>query len=207
MGRHRSLGFAGGARGVEDRGVVTGIDLDIGHRGAGGAHILESVDTGRRLTTMADRNHPEPGQAIEDGRHALGPLLIGDEHGGARVAQPVLELVGGPPGVQRHRHRADGGDGGEARHPLGVVAHADGHAVTALHAVVLDQQMTGGVDLRDHVGEGQALVLVHEVHVVGGSRTHGVEEHAKRRRGAVEDRHGLAADRLVVHRERRHRPR
>ena len=39
-----------------------------------------------------------------------------------------------------HRDGTDRGDGGEADHPLGVVAHADGDAIAGLHAVAIDEQ-------------------------------------------------------------------
>ena len=81
---------------------------------------------------------------------------------------------GGPPGVHRHRDRADREDGGEGDDPLRVVAHGDAHAVPGLDAVVVHQRVAQGVGLFHHLGEGPLLVLVDDERLVEPPR--GVEE-------------------------------
>ncbi len=161
VGRDRALGMAGGARRVEDGGVVVGVD---GPPPAWPSRAPGRPRGDRPPAGAVRRTAPRPCgcRAVEGALGSLGPLLVGDEHLGARVLEAVDHLVGGPPRVERDGDRADR-DGGHVRgDPLGVVAHADGDPVALGHAVALDEQGTDGVGLRHDVGEGEPLVLVDE---------------------------------------------
>ncbi len=191
VGGHRALGVPGRAGGVEDRGVVVGLDGDLGQRGRRVEHLLEPVHA-RQVLGQA---HPDDRQAetLPHGGEALGPLLVGEGDLGPAVLEAVLQLVGGPPGVEGHGHRPDGGDGLEGHDPLGVVAHGDGDPVAVAHAVAVVEQRTHGPDLGPHVGEREALVLVDEVVQVAVAAGQ-LEEEAQCRRGVGEDLVGPAVD-------------
>jgi hypothetical protein len=176
---------AGRARRVEDGGIVVGADLDGRHGRAGRDDVLEPLGARRQ---WARRPHHDGADAerVERAFGPLGPFLVGDEHAGARVLQAVGELVDGPPGVERHGDGPDRGDRGERRDPFGVVAHADGDAVTLLHVVPVDQRIGDGVDLGHDVVERQPLVLVDEEDPVA-ARAGQVEQGAQRRQGVLVD--------------------
>ena len=140
VGRHRALRAAGGARRVEDGGVVVRADVDLGQRRA---RLAPRPPSGRRRRRHLAEPHADGAHAPTRRRRrgsALDPLGVGDQHGGRGVAEGEVELVLGPPGVERHEHRADRQDGAGGHHPLGVVAHADGDAVAGPHPVALDQR-------------------------------------------------------------------
>ena len=125
----RALRIAGRARGVEDRGVVFGVDATSGSvaSGALGAHRLVERDRpARQAPSPACHDHwrssaarrGAPRAARRARRRAISTEL-------ARVRQPVLELCAGPPGVERHDDRADRRGRPERDRPLGIVAHRD----------------------------------------------------------------------------------
>ena len=72
-------------------------------------------------------------------------VRVGDEDRELRVVDRVVELLLGPPGVERHRDRADREDGGEGDDPFGVVAHRDAHSVALLDAEVVHERVAEGV--------------------------------------------------------------
>ena len=55
MGRHRALGVAGRARGVEDGGVGIGVDVDVGHRCPRYEDVVEVVASGREARPRGGR--------------------------------------------------------------------------------------------------------------------------------------------------------
>ncbi len=199
VGELGALREAGGARGVEDGGVVVGVDGGVGQGGRGGGtvhHVGPAHGVGRQGAVGAhgdDVQRATGAHVVEHLLEALEALVVGDEHLGAAVGEAVLHLGGGPPGIHAHHGRADRHGCPVGRDPLGIVAHGDGHAVALDHAVGVAQQMGQrpyvGVDL----GIGVVLVLVHHVRLVAVERGHLPQHpHAGRCRG--EGLHGDAPD-------------
>ena len=191
-----ALGVAGGARGVEDGGRVIGLDVDGRHRHvAGGSHQIGQVaHAGSQRLAGPHRQHLQAGQ-VAAGRHAVQPLLVGDQHLGAAVLQAVGHLVGLPVGVHRHRHCADGGGGIEGQHPLGVVAHRDRHPIAGPHAAVMHQHMADARRGRPGLGEAEVFVQVGDAGQVAGGA---VEQRPQRGWRVGEGAQPAAVDHLLA---------
>ncbi len=223
MGADRTFGSAGGARRVEDGGVVVGIDRDLGQGDVVGRrahHLLERDDvhglhpnpieeaahrrpaaTGVGIVLLARHDHRlesgEFGQVVGDTELAL---LVHEGHLGARVGQPVGELVAGPPGVEGYGHGADGDCCPESHDPVGEVAHGDTDPVARSDAEAVHELMSQGGDGAEVLFERDPLVLVDEevlVAVEGRQLEHGPET----RRGPFPRAGGDAADHRLLHLE------
>ena len=117
VGRHRALRAAGGARRVEDRGVVV---RRRRRRRASARRGRARPPSGRRRRAPRRRGTDE-----DPARRAAPPTARARSTRstsaistvGAAVLEGVVELVLGPPRVERHRDGADRRDGGEARSP------------------------------------------------------------------------------------------
>ncbi len=174
---HRALRPAGRARRVHDRGVVLGLDLDVGQRRGGkapdvGEHVLDRGLAHVRL-------------------QAFQAFVIRDQHAGAGVGQPVRQLVSRPPCVQRHDDRADAARRPERHRPLRQVAHGDGDAVALLHA---KRHQVRGERVHDlvYLRVGVAAVLVDDERVRAVHRAQ-LPDRADRRRRVLEDLEHLSA--------------
>ena len=138
VGGHRALGVAGGARRVEDGGVVVGVDRHA--RGsAPGTTTSSQRSTPRRARRRRRRRTPMVGMP----RRAAASRVRSTRSTSATstlapgVLEPVVQLVGRPPGVHRHHDGADRQGAEVGDDPLGVVAHGDGDPVALRHAVAL----------------------------------------------------------------------
>ena len=164
------------------------------HRADAGPPSGRRRPAARRAPARRSTRHPRRA-AVAWPRSARSMSAI--EHGGSAVLERVVELVGRPPRVERHGDGADRGDGRERDHPLGVVPHADGHAVTRRDPVAVDEEGGEGVDVGHHLGEAPPLVLVHEEGVVAACAGAG-EDLAEARWRVLErlHRHAPHLDRL-----------
>ena len=130
----------------------------------------DAFDTDGRLKQEAHLSLNKLGHAMHDldaefvarGARSVVALLVADEHARTAVAQREVHLVGGPPAVQRYRYEAARHDAGERHHPLGIVAHRDGDAVTASEAELAHEKIGASVGTGERRREVVALVLVHE---------------------------------------------
>ena len=66
-------------------------------------------------------------------RYPLMSFVIDDQDLRTRIAQAVIELAAGPPGVERNDDRADRDTGKERDGPLGQIAHRQRNAVALSH--------------------------------------------------------------------------
>jgi hypothetical protein len=170
VGGHGALREPGGAGRVEDRDVVVGVDVDLGHRGALDEQVVEPNGT----VVVAGPDRDERGIDRVDRLDARQALLVADDDRAAGVVRRVLDLIGDPPGVERHSDRAHRGDGDERRDPLGVVAHRDADAIALRHAQFVHERMADLAGLAQHVGHRPPFVLEDDV-VVGSGCCHRVE--------------------------------
>ena len=141
MRAERALRLAGGAAGVEDRGLVLRVQRGIGQRARGQArpilrdadHLFQPLCTVQRGGDAADEYAAQTRQLRAERGDPLPPLVIGDQHGGARILQAIGQFLARPPGVERHGDGAGHGDGEEGDDPFGQVAHRQRDAVALLH--------------------------------------------------------------------------
>ena len=136
MGQHRTLGVPGGARGVEDAGVVVGVDghgwrcRQIDRRGQGVGPMdgiiaqIGSVGPGGH-----DVERSVGPQHVEVRRQPLEPFAVAQQDLRCRIGQPELHLGAGPPGVHPDHGRAEAHRGPVADNPLRQVAHGQCHPV------------------------------------------------------------------------------
>ena len=154
------LGGAGGAGGVEDRRAVVRTDLAVRQlRGAGDlGHVPRA---GGQLSGGTGHEHGE----VEGGQHigeALEALVVREQHARSGIAQPELELTGGPPGVERYDDGACAGCGEEGDRPFRVVAHRDGDSVPRADPVLLDERVREPGHTAEVLGVAQAVGAEHE---------------------------------------------
>jgi hypothetical protein len=76
----------------------------------------------------------QPRQFRTMGNDALPPVGIGDQDMCAAIRQSEGQFVALPPGVERHRDRAENRGGEQGHRPFGQVAHGNRHAVPLAHA-------------------------------------------------------------------------
>ena len=200
VGPDRTLGLPGGPRGVEDGGVVVRFD---GHVGQGGVTGPGHGELGQGDHRQRYRSRPLHGGSdggppapvlvvllaahhdgaesrglVEVGEHPPPALLVGEEEGCSRVTEPVGQLGPGPPGVEGHDDGAHRDRRPEGDHPLGQVAHGDGHPVALGDPEPVDEGVGQGGHRREVLGERDPLVLVDQevlVPVEGGQLEHGPE--------------------------------
>ena len=219
MRAHRALGPAGGARRVEDGGVVLRVDGDVGRRGGlvhgaqrqgerplgdrcGTARRLPDLEGSRRLgpVLVGHDERAEVGQAAQEGPEALGPLGVDEGHLGAGVLEAVAQLLAAPPRIERHHDGAGERGRPEGHDPLGQVAHDDGDAVALGDAErrlqAVRQRAGDAVVLR----EGGPLVLVDQEDGVAVAERH-VEDGPERGRRVLPGPGGHAADVELLHLE------
>ena len=157
----RTLGLAGSAGGVHDHDQVVGSHLDLrqARTRSLGLQCLPFVDTvgSRALGTHDYRLHPD---CLEAWRNIIQPLLVADHQASTGIREAVFQLLRLPPAIQGHNHGTDRHDGGIGHHPLGVVAHGDGHPVALVDTEFRHQQMTQGIDFGKKALEGPLLFLV-----------------------------------------------
>jgi hypothetical protein len=145
VGRHRSLGAAGGARGVEDDRRVLLVDGRVDEGGGGLLReLVEAVQLpglgrfGEVLGRGVDQEDVlEVGRRVERAGDALEALAVGHEDPGTGVLQPVLDLVGLPPAVEADEDGPTGDRRPEGEAPLGVVLRQDGDPVPVAQAVAV----------------------------------------------------------------------
>jgi hypothetical protein len=184
MCRDSALRMTGRARGVEDRDVVVGVDLDLRHGDSVPQQVIESRGTGGRVRRRSNHDHLSTdgtGSGLID---ADQTLLVGEHYLGARIVECVDDLVGHPPGVERHSDRADRGDGDEGGDPLGIVAHRDRHPVALGDTEIVHQGVTDLSSHGQHLRHRPTLVLVDDEVVVTNCRQ--LEQGSDVRRGTGE---------------------
>ena len=88
MGAHRALGTPGGARRVEDGGVVLRIDGDVGRRG-----VLVHLSERERERPLGDGSSAVG--RLGDGERGLrcGAVLVGDDQCAEVVRPPRKDLI------------------------------------------------------------------------------------------------------------------
>ncbi len=205
-----ALGPARGPGGVEDGGVVVGINGDVRKRQVRKGlpavdppdHRLESAHAARRLDPFGqagDVDALQVRQPLQVGGDALQPFVVDDGDPGPGVGQAVLELRPGPPAVQGRDDRPRQDARVEGHRPLRQVAHDDRHPVALAHAVGL--QLAGQGDGGPGEGLiGRPVVLVDQK--LPRAEGPGVQEDvAQGRRGVPPDPLGHAADHLLLHLE------
>ena len=81
MRRDRALRVAGGARRVQDRGVVVGVDVDLGQRRSPAHdHVLPVIDAGRTRRPVRTATMIAMPRSLARRRGPLDPLGVGDQH-------------------------------------------------------------------------------------------------------------------------------
>ncbi len=171
VGAERTLRATGRAGRVEDGDRVVGIeprDGVVGERVAAHEIIERRVGVGA-VGTHPDELHTLGASVLDDPRE---PVVVEQRDLGAGVVERVGELRAGPPRVERDDDGTEHRAGPEADDELGQVAHGDGDAVAALHAERGAQLLGEREGAGAHVGEGQAFVVVDEVHEVGVGGAH-----------------------------------
>ena len=203
VGEHRPLRRPRGARRVHEGDHVVG--GRFGHPLLDGAGVLCSmlaaeleeivprrqplVLVGRQSARLDvdDRLQRRAGRRV--GEHLVDLLLVfGEVHGGAGVAEQVLDLGGGVRRVETDGDATDRHRGDVEDHPLGPVLGVDRHAVAGLHAEG-EEGVSGVDDVVPDVVPGVLLpdpeVLLTHRHLVRGAASPIPSE-----RG---DRHGPAS--------------
>ena len=220
VGADGTLGTAGGARGVEDGGVVLGVDGQIGRRGRfvdrpqrqGERPFGHEPRPGGRLgdgqrrvglgaVLVGDDDGAEVGQPGQDGADPFRPLRVDEDHLGARVLQAVTQFLAAPPRIERDDDGAGQRGGPEGHDPLRQVAHDDGHTVALCNAERVAQAVGQRAGDAVVLGEGRPLVLVDEEDGVAVTERH--VNDGPQRRGCVLPRPGgHAADVQFLHLEK-----
>ena len=139
-------------------------------------------------------------QAAEEGADPLDPLGVDEGHLGARVLEPVAQLLAAPPGVQRDHDGAGQRGAPEGHDPLGQVPHDDGDAVALFDPEGGAQPVGQGAGDAVVLGEGRPLVLVDEEDVVAVAERH-VDDGAQRGRRVLPDAGRHPADVELLHLE------
>ena len=206
MRRQHAFGMRRRAGRVENRGAVFGRDFRRRH--VGRRPVDEVLPSGESDLRVADGDDFDI-KPVEVRLKALGPLPVREQQLQAAVLDPVDELLAGPPGVDGHRNRADGGHSHERGDPLRVVAQGDADAIAGLDAA-FDQAVGALRRPFPHGAIGVALPLVDVEVLVGVVETALVERAQVRRRirehGEVDaaNAHRAGLIRLPGCRDRRH---
>ncbi len=174
-----------------------------GHSGTGAASDGSETASGADglAAMLVGHDHgAEVRQAPEEGADPLDPLRVDEGHLGARVLEPVAQLLAAPPGVQRDDDGAGQRGAPEGHDPLGQVAHDDGDAVALFDPEGGAQPVGQGAGDAVVLGEGRPLVLVDEEHVVAVAERH-VDDGAQRGRRVLPDARRHPADVELLHLE------
>ena len=141
----RALRASGGSAGVEDRGGIVRNDSGVRQGTVGkrriavrvADHVLQQTGAFRCcgvLVRAAHQHMRQPRQLRAMGNDALPPVGIGDQDMCATIRQSEGQFVALPPGVERHRDRAENRGGEQGDRPFGQIAHGNRHAVPLAHA-------------------------------------------------------------------------
>ncbi len=197
---------AGGARRVEDRGVVLGVEAGVrqglvGEVKVGGGRPDQVLEGVGRAQLIARRTHGEEAGEAElvqvwlDSSQAFG---VGDQHLGGGVGDAIGQVLTGAPSVQRRHHRADGRTGPERDRPFGQVAHGDDDAVTLFHPVLVSEHAGERRGRAPVTLEGQPL-LFEDDEVAFAPLAAGVEHGAQVGRSVLVEPRRPAADHDRTH--------
>ncbi len=173
-----ALGLSGGARGVEDGGVVVGLEFDRRQGAVGqGGPVARVADhrfqmrhqrMGDLLVRARDIDPSKVRAIVQVFGQALETLGVEDGDLGSGIDQAVFQFRPGPPGVQRGDDGAQAGGREKGHRPFGQVAHGQGHPVALFHPLELELVGEGG-DRLAKGGIGGALILIdHELAVAEG---------------------------------------
>jgi len=174
-----------GAARVEDHGRVVLRDRILGQvRVRGEAQQL--------LEARFDLEHRD---ADVRARHPCEPLAVADQEPRIAVLDPVEDLVGGPPAVQRRDGGAEARAGPERHDPLGAVRGEDRDPVSGSHPVELPQRPRRGGHEALVFGVGDPALPMDHVLAVA-ERRGGGQDLAQRAAPVAEDGHPLAEDLL-----------
>ncbi len=151
MGQHRTLGPAGGARGVEQRGKVVPVPRH-GGKGLGGIGGVSQAAPPHGV----QRDHAGTG-GLGGLAQRLLPGGVADKDLGLGIAQEIADLGGGVAGVQRQEHRArpQGGEIEDDR--LNRFLDLNRHPVAGLDAQTR-QRIGHAAAARDQVAIADALM-------------------------------------------------
>ena len=176
--RDGPLGEASGSRRVKNRSVHVRCHLDEGHRGSANNHLMPVLNPrGQRQKLIKANTQDSHTRALTDFVRSSYALGVGDQDTQPGVVHRVVQFLLGPPRVERHRNRANGGDGGERDNPLGQVAHGNSHAIALFNVVVMHQRVTQRVHFSHDFAECPLFVLVDQKGLLETARA--VEELAQ----------------------------
>ena len=206
----RPLWRAGGAAGVEDRGIVIRGQSHCRQRRVGEVrpvvgradHILQPLRALAEWRGGAGDDHPfQRGKVCVEFLQPDMALAVDDQHPRARIAQAVFQLGSRPPRIERHhdradRHRREKGDG-----PFGQIAHRqrDPIALADAERHQMHGERGGGAVMRL---VAHPLVLVYHEQPIGMA-TARLQQIPHRRRRVLPDAGRYAADIDVLHLELR----
>ena len=180
MRAERALRAPRCSRRVEDRGEILRAEVYGGQLGVG-RYLAEQVFPAFGSGVVGTGAHDDRSD-VELRQHLGEPVeafCVDEHHFGSGVLEPVLQLVGGPPCVERHDDRTGRGRRPERDRPLGEVPHHDRNPVAGSDAEAFDE------DLREVGGgaivllEGEHFVFVHDEGGVAPPPA-GLENHAQR---------------------------
>ena len=136
-------------------------DRDFGH-GRAGKFRLQCLEILGVQGQVGDSSHRDDTQRVTfgNGRQPRHALRVRDHDPAAAVLDAVVQFLGGPPGIHRHRHRANRDNGDKRHHPLRVVAAGDGHPVPRAHSKLALQGGAQGGTASQGFGEAVALLAV-----------------------------------------------
>lgn len=120
-------------------------------------------------------------------------LAVDDGDACAGITQAISEIIAGSPGIQRHRNGADHRCRPECDRPFRKITHGDGHAVSLLHAVLIDQPPRQGGCGTIMLAKGDALVAEDDVGAVT-PKLAGLEDRAEIPVGLFVNPDGTACD-------------
>ena len=166
IGDERALGPAGGARGVHehDRVVAVGVRDRPVIDGRTGREVVER-DVAAIGAHADDLEVPIVWEARPTvGQHSCDALVVGEQHGHARVAQRVVELPARPPRIQRHHDRAVQRGAPERDDVFGEIPHRDPDPVARAHTEGLVELARKAAGASAQLAVRPPLVVVDDVH-------------------------------------------
>ena len=132
MGRHRALGLAGRARGVELERVVLGVD-PVGWR-CRGKTVTPDAIVGAGAVGRIDADHLfDAGRLGAGGGQSVRKALADEHHARFAIVEDVGDLGRGEAPIDRGHHRANACRAEKGLEIKRVVLAEEGHAIARLH--------------------------------------------------------------------------
>jgi CubicO group peptidase (beta-lactamase class C family) len=210
----------GGAGGIEDGGIVLGIQRHIGHRDIG--QVFPAC--GRTDDRVQGLQGEDRFDAIRQVRQPRPLRVIGKDKARAAIPQGEGLLIAGPPAIQRHGDGARQQRPHEDHRPLRQIAHRQRHTLAFLQAarrqqrrdmgggagkgveadaiVFIDQEFAAamGAGLGEKLARRGGHILPHPHRHAAHHRLDDLERHARRgqaRMGIIQGQRGPV---FVIHR-------